>query len=155
MKEFLDYLEKSKPEIEPIIFTTGEAIYAERLLKIIDPTRTIFENAFFRNACYLFEHKEEDIMIFVKDISRFKNRDIRRSVLLDPRPLSFMLTPENGMPVLPFRAEYDAQTEFKEKDDYLLSLIEVIDNLKKLDDVRPFLDSTYKLKQKLKSSKLI
>lgn len=112
MKDFLEYLKEHKDEIEPIIFTTGEAMYSEKLLKIVDPDRTLFKHAFFRNACYLFEHREEDITVFVKDIARFKNRDLKRSVLLDPKYLSFMLTPDNGLPVIPYLAEFDAQTEF-------------------------------------------
>lgn len=112
----------------------------------MDPDRTIFEHAFFQKACYLFEHREEEITVFVKDIARFKTRDIKRSVLVDPKPLSFMVTPENGMPVIPYTAEYDSQTEFNEKDGYLLTLIEEIKELMKMDDVRPYLDSTYKLR---------
>ena len=56
MKEFLEFLTNNKPQIEPVIFTTGDPIYAEKLLKIVDPDRKVFEHAFFRNACYLFEH---------------------------------------------------------------------------------------------------
>ena len=146
MREFLEFLKSNKPQIEPIIYTTGDPIYAEKLLKIVDPDRLIFEHAFFQNACYLFEHREEEITVFVKDIARFKTRDIKRSVLLDPKPLSFMVSPENGMPIIPYTAEYDSQTEFNEKDDYLLSLMEEIKELMKMDDVRPYLDSTYKLR---------
>jgi len=120
MRDFLDYLKRSKPDIEPVIFTTGLPMYSERLLKIVDPDRTIFEHAFFRNACYLFEHRDEDITVFVKDISRFKTRDIKRSVLIDPKHLSFMTTPENGLPVIAYNAEFDAQKEYGEKDTFLL-----------------------------------
>lgn len=56
MKEFLKFLKENKPAIEPIIFTTGEAMYSEKLLKTVDPERKIFEHVFYRNACYLFEH---------------------------------------------------------------------------------------------------
>jgi TFIIF-interacting CTD phosphatase-like protein len=42
----------------------------------------------------------------MKDISRFKNRDIRRSVLLDPKPVNYIMTPENCMPVMEYTAEY-------------------------------------------------
>jgi len=66
-----------------------------------------------------------------------------------------MMTPENGMPIIPYTSEYDSQTEFGEKDNYLLTLIEEIQKLAKMDDVRPYLDSTYKLRQKLKSAKLV
>ena len=155
MREFLSYLEKNKPDIEPIIFTASESIYADRLMKFVDPTRKVFQDVFYRNACYLFEHKEEDITIFVKDIARFKNRDIRRSVLIDSKHLSFMMTPENAMPVLPYKADYDGMKDFNQKDNYLLTLIEDIEKLKELDDVRPYLDETFQIKQKLKSAKLI
>ena len=50
MREFLDFLLANKPQIEPVLFTTGDPVYAERLLKIVDPERKIFEHAFFRNA---------------------------------------------------------------------------------------------------------
>jgi TFIIF-interacting CTD phosphatase-like protein len=146
MHEFLDFLKRNKPNLEPIIYTTGEQVYSQKLLKIIDPDKQIFDHVFYRNACYLFEHREEDITIFVKDIARFKTRDIKRCVLMDPRPLSFMMTPENGMPVIPYIAEFDSQTEFNEKEDYLLTLMEEIEELMKMDDVRPYLDSTYKLR---------
>lgn len=112
MREFLEYLKKNKPDIEPVIFTTGQPIYSERLLNIVDPDRRIFEHAFFRNACYLFEHHDEDITVFVKDITRFKTRDVKRSVLIDSKHLSFMMSPENGLPAIPYNAEYDGQKEF-------------------------------------------
>jgi len=47
------------------------------------------------------------------------------------------MTPENGFPVLAYTAEY-ASTEGK--DDYLLQLIEEIEHLRTLEDVRPYLD---------------
>ena len=42
----------------------------------------------------------------IKDISRFKNRDIKRSVLLDPNAVNYIMTPENAMPVMEYIAEY-------------------------------------------------
>ena len=45
--------------------------------------------------------------MLIKDISRFKNRDIKRSVLLDPKPLNFLLNPENGLPCVEYNAELD------------------------------------------------
>ena len=42
----------------------------------------------------------------LKDITRFKTtRDMRRSLLLDPNPLNFMLSPENGLPLVGYNAE--------------------------------------------------
>ena len=107
MREFLQFLKDSKPEIEPIIFTTAEKVYADHLLDIVDPDREIFEQSLYRNACYLLEKKEDDLFMFIKDISRFSNRDLRRSVLLDSRAVSFIMSPKNGLPCQPYTAEFD------------------------------------------------
>ena len=52
----------------------------------------------------------------VKDITRFKNRDLSKSVLLDPKPTNFLLSPENGIPVVPYNAEIEFPDE--ERDPY-------------------------------------
>jgi hypothetical protein len=71
----------------------------------VDPHREVFKTVLNQNACYLFEIKEESILYLIKDISRFRNRDIRRSVLLDPKPINFMMAPENSIPVFEYTAE--------------------------------------------------
>lgn len=101
----------------------------------------------------MFQKDDEDINFLVKDISRFSNRDLARSIVVDPRPLTFMITPENGYPILPFTAEFENLG--LDKDDYLLSVIEDFQNLKKETDVRGWLDDAFKVKQTLKNSKLI
>lgn len=63
------------------------------------------------------------------------------------------MTPENGYPVAAYTAEY--ANPLGEKDDYLLQLIEDIEHLRKMDDVRPYLNDTFKVRQILKNSKLI
>jgi TFIIF-interacting CTD phosphatase-like protein len=90
----------------------------------------------------------------VKDITRFKNRDLARSVLVDPRPLNFILTPENGYPVVPFNAEFENPSDLL-KDEYLLSVIEDLEAVRKEDDVRGWLDEMFKVRQTLKNSKII
>jgi TFIIF-interacting CTD phosphatase-like protein len=88
---------------------------------------------------------------YIKDISRFRNRDIRRSALLDPKPINFMMTPENSIPVVQYNAEYLG----KEKDPHLLTLIEELEDIKDLEDVRPALSEKFGVRQLLKNSKLI
>jgi len=74
----------------------------------------------------------------LKDISRFKNRRLQRSVLADPDPLNFALTPENGLPIMPYKGENF--NDSADKDTYLLSVIEEIEELRQMSDVRPYLD---------------
>lgn len=64
---------------------------------------------------------------------------------MDPRPFNFIMTPENGYPVVPFNAEYVSKSG-QQKDDYLLSMIEDIKDLKKLEDVRPYLDEQFRVR---------
>lgn len=72
--------------------------------------------------------------MMIKDISRFKKRDIKRSILFDPKPLNFILTPENGLPCVGYSAELDI------KEDYLLTIIDEIKYLAELEDTRPYLE---------------
>ena len=59
-------------------------------------------------------------------------------MLADPDPLNFALTPENGLPVMPYKGENHLDSD--EKDTYLLSVIEELEELRKMSDVRPYLD---------------
>lgn len=102
----------------------------------------------------MFEKPDEDINFLVKDISRFKNRDLARSVIFDPRPLNFIMTPDNGFPIVPYTAEFENPDQVV-KDEYLLSVIEDLKTLRKEDDVRSWLNESFKVRQTLKNSKLI
>lgn len=120
-------------------------------MDIVDPKRDVFEHRLFQNACYTFEKKDEHIFYMLKDVSRFTDkpgtpqtgRDIKRSVLLDPNPLNFMLAPENGLPFLAFTAEL--HTGHGEKDEYLKGMQGHIDDLlvNGAEDVRPYLRESY------------
>jgi len=46
---------------------------------------------------------------------------VKRSFLADPKPLNFLMTPESGLPVVPYNAEHEGYDGMK--DEYLLSLI--------------------------------
>lgn len=90
---------------------------------------------------------------FLKDISRFKNRSMARSVLADTDTLNFALTPENGMTIMPYKGENFGDSDLK--DEYLLTVIEEIEELRKMHDVRPYLEQQYGHRQLLKNAKLI
>ena len=152
LDDFKRYLVEAKSDVELIVFTRAERIYVDRLLKILDPKRDIFEHVLAQNACYRLLKPEDDIDHYVKDISRFRNRDMARSVLADPDTLNFALTPENGMPIMPYKGE-----NFEEggKDSYLLTVIDEIEELRKMKDVRPYLEQQYGHRKLLKNAKLI
>jgi hypothetical protein len=63
------------------------------------------------------------------------------------------MAPENGLPVVPYDAEHNGYDGAK--DEYLLSLIEELEDLRKAPDVRTVLEERYKIRQTLKNAKLI
>jgi TFIIF-interacting CTD phosphatase-like protein len=150
-EEFMTYLKDNEDMIDPIVYTSAQQPYTKHVLNILDPKREVFKTVLYQNACYMFEIKEEEILFNIKDISRFRNRDIRRSVLLDPQPVNFMMAPENAMPVFAYTAEYEG----REKDPHLLNVIEELDEIKDIEDIRPALKERYGVRQILKNSKLI
>jgi TFIIF-interacting CTD phosphatase-like protein len=152
----LNFLKENKDKIEPIIYTSGVYGYTDLLLTKIDPNFEIFEHRLYQNACYLFEKKDEDIFYMIKDITRFKNvRDMRRSLLVDPNPLNFMLSPENGLPIVAYNAEL--HTAAQEKDEYLIGMTDIIKEIVNMpgDDIRPYLKENYGVRQVLKNAKLL
>lgn len=118
MWDLLEYLKKSRLDgtLEPIVYTTGAKFYVDRLLEHLDPRKEVFSNILYQNACYTFEKADEDIHMLIKDISRFQNRDLKRSILIDPKSLNFIMTPENGYPVVPYNAEFDNAEVQEDKD---------------------------------------
>jgi len=98
--------------------------------------------------------KEENLLMLIKDISRFKNRNIKRSLLLDPKPSNYMMTPENCIPLLEYTAEsldpkhlegYEGNVEAG-KDTHLLELIQELEELKDIEDIRPLLHQKYNIR---------
>ena len=105
-QEFFDYLKQNQDFYEQILYTNSLHPYMNRLLKIIDPNQQVFKTFLYQNACYILEIKEENVIHLIKDISQFRNRNIERMVLIDPKPLNYMMTPENAIPVIPYTAEF-------------------------------------------------
>lgn len=110
----------------------------------------------YQDACYVFEKPDEDVLMLVKDIGRFaKNgRTLGRSILIDPQPFNFVLNPDNGYPIVPYNAEFANPKEI-DRDEYLLTVIEDIETMRNLKDVRSWLNEEYMVRQILKNSKLI
>ena len=136
-----------------MVFTRAERVYVDQLIKIIDPKRQVFDHVLTQNACYRLQKEDDDVDHFLKDISRFKNRRLERSVLADPDTLNFAMTPENGLPIMPYKGENFNDDGLK--DPYLLTVIDEIEELRTMKDVRPYLDQQYGHRQLLKNAKLI
>lgn len=143
--DFLKFLKDNKDKIEPIVYTSGIPAYANMLVDLIDPKREVFEHRLYQNACYLFEKRDEDIFYMIKDITRFKAvRDMSRSILIDPNPLNFILSPENGLPFVGYNAEL--HTSGSDKDEYLIGMSDIIKEVETQQDVRAYLKDNYNIR---------
>lgn len=158
-EDFMKFLKENEDYFDVVLYTSGLQQYTSHLLKLVDPQQEVFKHTLYQNACYIFEVKEENLLFLIKDISRFKNRNIKRSILLDPKPSNYMMTPENCLPVLEYTAEGIKPQTLGDDDDnrdpYLLSVIQELDEIKDLEDVRPTMHEKYNIRQLLKNSKLI
>ena len=64
---------------------------------------------------------------FIKDVSQF-DRDPKKTLLLDSKPLNFILNPDNVIPCVSYSAESDFSGE--EKDNFLELLMKELEDFK-------------------------
>lgn len=153
------FLKEITSRFETHIFTAAMEVYAAPLLNELDPKGDMFHGRFYREHC-LF-HPE--LGVYAKDLCDVLRQrkttinaagdnaikpdehehtcDERRIVLVDNNPLSFLPNPSNGILVSSF---YDDP-----KDDTLEAVMELLNELEHVDDVRPILEERFGLKDAL------
>ncbi|CAI2371182.1 unnamed protein product [Moneuplotes crassus] len=162
--EFLEYIDKN---FEPILFTSSQKLYADYIVKQFDPEDSLFRHKLYQNSCYMLEKKDEDIFEFIKDINQFIDaespnfasvspvkRSAKNSLLLDTKPLSYILNPSNVIPCEEFTADY-MYSDKKLKDMFLNMLMEDLEEFKEADDVRKLSRKKFRIIDNLYSSKLV
>lgn len=88
------FLQKLAEKYELVVFTAGMREYATLVLDRLDIKRVI-SHRLYRDSCKEVNGR------YVKDLSGL-GRDLRRVVIVDDNPNSYVLQPENGVPVRPF-----------------------------------------------------
>jgi len=74
--------------------------------------------------------------LYVKDLTIFKNRNLKHLVLIDNAAYSYSLQLDNGIPIIPFYSN-KKDSELHELAAFLLTLVDV-------EDVRPVLREKFK-----------
>lgn len=115
-----DFLELLSKNFEIVIFTAGIEEYASQVLDRIDQKRLI-SHRLYRDSCKEVEGK------FVKDLSQL-GRDLKRVVIVDDNPNSYIFQPENAIPVPPFVDDL--------RDGELKKLIQFFEQLDEIEDTR-------------------
>ena len=119
-------------DFELIVFTASHPYYADRVIDILDPNKTLFSHRLFRNNCV---HAVNGV--YIKDL-RVINRDLSTVVIIDNSILSFAFQLDNGIPIIPF---YDDK-----EDDILPKIKDYIMSLKNTKDFRTINKRTFSLK---------
>lgn len=83
------------------MFTAGLKEYASLVLERLD-RKSVIAHKLYRDSC-----KEVDGR-FVKDLSEL-GRDLKHVVIVDDNPNSYMLQPQNAVPVRPFVDDLEDQ----------------------------------------------
>jgi len=122
------FLQRLGPMYELVVFTASLSKYADPVLDLLDTTRVV-HHRLFREACTNYKGN------FVKDMSRL-GRDIKKVLIIDNSPSSYMFHPENAIPC---ESWYD-----DEHDTELLDLLPLLESLTKVDNVCTYLESIKK-----------
>jgi len=118
-----------------VIFTSATEEYALKLAGLLDPSGDRFMRVLSRSSCL-----EVQRGVYVKDLKQC-GRSLARTVLIDDTKTSFLLQPDNGLPISPFFGDH--------RDAALPGLLPALQHLATLPDVRPYLREAYKLQARL------
>ena len=133
-----DFLREVSARYETHIFTAAMEVYAKPVLKKLDPHGDIFTACWYRESCQL----DSSVGAYVKNLSVcWDGEQLKRTVLVDNNPLSFLANPENGILVSSFYNDH--------KDTTLPAVMDLLHELDQEDDVRPILDARFRLRQAL------
>jgi Dullard-like phosphatase family protein len=132
-----EFLHQVSQKYETHIFTAAMEVYAKPLLNVLDPHGTIFTNCWYRESCSL----DSNVGAYVKNLNVGWGDRLKRTVLVDNNPLSFLANPSNGILVSSFYND--------PQDTTLPAVMDLLTELDDQPDVRPILESRFGLKQAL------
>lgn len=127
-----DALEKLGQLYEIVVFTAGVQDYADPILDVIDPEKTIFKKRMYRTECVKCEQ------FYIKDLDVILDREKSSMVLVDNSILSFAFDLANGVPINSFMGD-------EEDDRDLLYLVSFLEEAFYQSDIRVACEDSFKL----------
>lgn len=99
-RPFVDeFLENLSKKFEIVVFTAGIEEYASLVLDRLD-RRNVISHRLYRDSCKEMDGK------FVKDLCEL-GRDLRRVVIVDDNPNSYVFQPGNAIRIRPFTEDLE------------------------------------------------
>ncbi|MEE6471776.1 hypothetical protein FKM82_009371 [Ascaphus truei] len=114
-----EFLRRMGELYECVLFTASLAKYADPVTDLLDK-EGVFRSRLFREACVFHQG------CYVKDLSRL-GRDLKKTIILDNSPASYIFHPENAVPV---QSWFDDMADTE-----LLSLIPIFEELSISEDI--------------------
>ncbi|MCL7023307.1 hypothetical protein MKW94_002872 [Papaver nudicaule] len=125
-----EFLKQASEFADLVLFTAGLEGYARPLVDRIDNEK-LFCHRLYRPSTTSTQYREH-----VKDLSSL-SKDLRRIVIVDNNPFSFLLQPLNGIPCVPFSAGQPPDQQLLEV------LLPLLKHLSIQKDVRPVLHERF------------
>ena len=143
LKEALDLIKK---HYFIIVYSASDRSYADPVLNFIDPNNDYFQYSLYRSHCIYSKVKDDDkIKLYIKDLSIFKNIDLKDMVIIDNSILSYAYHLNNGIPIVPY---------YKGEKDYeLMFLAGYLSSIRKWKDLREANKKYIKLEHLIKQYK--
>jgi CTD small phosphatase-like protein 2 len=128
------FLEAVAAHYEVVVFTASQKVYAEKLLNILDPKRSLIRHRIYRDSCVVVDGA------YLKDLSVL-GRDLATTAIVDNSPQAFGFQLDNGIPI---ESWYEDQGDTE-----LLRLLPFLEQLRDAPDVRPLIQARFGMRAKV------